>query len=425
MNRPLNLLIFVFVLLTSSIHAVEGNDTLKVTAIPRIIFARQSANNDTTTKVVQKKKQWYETFAIRGYAQARYNRLLETNNNLGCEQCDRSWGGSGGFFMRRIRLIIFGQVSKQVYVYIQPDFASSASSTSLHFGQIRDAYFDVGLDEDNEFRFRIGQSKVPFGFENMQSSQNRLALDRNDALNSAVSNERDLGVFFYWAPKKVRERFSMLVRDGLKGSGDYGVFGIGAYNGQTANKPELNKEFHVAMRLSYPFEIGTQIIEPAVQGYSGNFVMPKDQITTGVKTKSDLNYLDQRLAASIILYPKPFGIMAEYNIGMGPEYNKWTNAIEEKPLEGGYITFNYFLKIKDHILFPFYRTQYYAGGKKHERDARRYTVNDNEIGIEWQPGKNFEFVVMYTISSRRYEDGVLKANIQKGNLLRLQAQVNF
>ncbi len=99
--------------------------------------------------------------------------------------------------MRRMRIIFFGQIHKNVYFYVQPDFASSSSADRLHFGQLRYAYFDIGVDPDNEFRFRIGQSKVPFGFENLQSSQNRLALDRNDALNSAVSNERDIGVFFY------------------------------------------------------------------------------------------------------------------------------------------------------------------------------------------------------------------------------------
>ena len=379
----------------------------------------------SNTPVEEKKKQWFETFTIRGYAQARYNRLLETNENLGCEQCDRSWGGNGGFFFRRIRIIYFGQLSKQVYFYIQPDFASSASTTALHFAQIRDAYFDIGLDTKNEFRVRIGQSKVPFGFENMQSSQNRLPLDRNDALNSALSNERDIGAFFYWAPKIIRERFSMLVKDGYKGSGDYGVFAFGAYNGQTANRPELNKESHVVARLCYPFEIGSQIIETALQAYTGMVVIPKDQITAGVKTNLNQNYLDQRIAASFILYPRPFGIMAEYNIGYGPQYNKFTNAIEKKPLEGGYATLNYMIKIKKQVVFPFIRTQYYDGGKKHEKDARRYIVHENEIGVEWQPGKNFEFVAMYTISSRRYEDGALKNNFQTGNLLRSQAQVNF
>ena len=150
-------------------------------------------------------KKWFEKISIRGYAQIRYNRLLETNEDLGCEQCDKSWGKGGGIFMRRIRIIFYGQVSKNVYFYIQPDFASSATSDKLNFAQLRDAYFDIGVDKDNEFRFRIGQSKVPFGFENMQSSQNRIPLDRNDALNSALANERDLGVFFYWAPKEKRK----------------------------------------------------------------------------------------------------------------------------------------------------------------------------------------------------------------------------
>jgi hypothetical protein len=117
--------------------------------------------------------------------------------------------------------------------------------------------------------------------------------------------------------------------------------------------------------------------------------------------------------------------MTEYNIGIGPEYNPQTNAIEEQFLQGGYITLNYMLHIKNHILFPFIRLQYYDGGKKHERDARSYTVQENEIGVEWQPGKTFEFVAMYTLSSRRFEDGVKPVNQQYGNLLRLQAQINF
>jgi phosphate-selective porin len=153
---------------------------------------------------------WFQTLNLRGYAQVRYNRLLETNEKLKCEQCDRSWGENGGFFLRRLRLIFFGQVSKNVYFYIQPDFASSASATGSNFGQIRDAYFDVGFDRDNEFRVRIGQSKVPFGFENMQSSQNRLPLDRNDALNSAVSNERDVGVFFIGHLKRLESDLDIL-----------------------------------------------------------------------------------------------------------------------------------------------------------------------------------------------------------------------
>jgi phosphate-selective porin len=382
--------------------------------------------SSTEPKKDDQPKKWFDTFSIRGYVQARYNRLLESNQDLKCEQCDKSWGENGGFALRRVRIIFYGQISKRVYFYIQPDFASSTSSTGLNFGQLRDAYFDLGLDDANEFRIRLGQSKVPFGFENLQSSQNRLPLDRNDGLNSALSNERDLGGFFYWAPKAKKQLFSSLVRDGLKGSGDYGVFAIGAYNGQTANKPDLNDQLHVVARFSYPLEIGNQIIEPGIQGYTGKYVMAKEQISPGVKTTPDFSYTDQRAAISFILYPKPFGVQAEYNIGKGPEFNKATDSIEVKKLHGGYITLSYMLKSKkEQIFIPFTRFQYYDGGKKHELDARSYEVREFEVGIEWQPVKQFELVAMYTISSRRFEDFVKQDNLQKGNLLRLQAQINF
>lgn len=416
--------LFYFTALAIMNNVMKSQDTITLKSpVDSNAVIRTKANTEIPES--PKSKSWYESFQIRGYAQARYNRLFETNPDLKCEQCDRSWGDNGGFFLRRIRIILYGQVSKKVYFYIQPDFASSASSTGLHFGQLRDAYFDIGIDDDNEFRFRIGQSKVPYGFENMQSSQNRLALDRNDALNIAVSNERDLGVFFYWAPKKIRERFAMLVRDGYKGSGDYGVFGFGAYNGQTANKPELNNEPHIVTRLAYPFLIGNQIIEPAIQGYTGKWVMAADQLSKGVKTNKDLNYLDQRVAASMVVYPKPFGFQAEYTIGKGPEYNKKTDSIEVRNLSGGYAYINMKLHYKKQLFYPFVRAQMYNGGKKHERDARSYSVKELEIGLEWQPVKNFELVAMYTFSERRFEDFGKKDNFQKGQLLRLQAQMNF
>ena len=367
-------------------------------------------------------KPWYENFQIRGYLQVRYNRLLETNPDLECEQCDKSWGDDGAFFIRRARIIFSGQISKRVYFYIQPDFASSAGTTG-NIAQFRDAYFDLGLDKENQFRIRLGQSKVPYGFENMQSSQNRLPLDRNDALNSALTNERDIGAFFYWAPKKTRTLFTSLVKDGLKGSGDYGVFAFGAYNGQTANQTEKNDNLHVVTRLSYPFQIGNQIIEPGIQAYTGKFVLLST--SSGVKKAENSEYLDQRAAASFILYPKPFGIQAEYNIGRGPEFNKFSDSIELQGLKGGYITLSYMLKVKNQTLIPFVRGQYYEGGKKHELDARSYKVNEYEIGIEWQPHKTFELVAMYTFSNRRFEDFVKQDNFQQGRLLRLQAQINF
>lgn len=371
------------------------------------------------------KAKWYDNISIRGYMQVRYNRLLETNPSLKCEQCDRSWGENGGLFIRRMRIIIYGQIHERVYFYIQPDLASAPSTNAQNFAQIRDAYVDLGIDKKSEYRIRLGQSKIPFGFENLQSSQNRIPLDRNDALNSAISNERDVAAFFYWAPSKKRKLLSSLVSEGFKGSGDYGILGLGVFNGQTANRPELNNSLHKVARLTYPVEIGKQVIETSLQAYTGKYVIPTDQISAGTKVKFDKNYRDERIAGSFVLYPKPFGIQAEYNIGRGPEFNTASDSIELKKLSGGYATFSYMMKIKEQIIFPFIRMQTYSGGKKHELDARSYDVDEYEIGVEWQPIKNFELVTMYTYSKRRFEDLRNKNNLQKGSLLRLQAQLNF
>lgn len=367
-------------------------------------------------------KKWFEKVAIRGYMQVRYNRLLETNPDLKCEACDRSIGDNGGFFIRRMRIIFFGNLSERVYMYVQPDFASSASTTGLHFAQLRDAYFDVSLDKKKEFRVRIGQSKVPYGFENLQSSQNRLPLDRNDALNSSVPNERDLGVFFYWAPENKRHLFSQLVNKGLKGSGDYGVIGLGIFNGQTPNRPEANNTPHIVGRVSYPFEFkNKQIVELGVQGYTGEVVVTKSSSSV----KGDTKFIDRRVAGSIMWYPQPLGFMAEYNIGEGPEYDPTDNTIKTKDLKGGYAQLMYLRKIGKQTLIPFARYQYYNGGKKGETDARRYLVKEFEIGAEWQVYENFELTAHYTISDRTFEDALVRQNRQKGNLLRIQAQLNF
>ena len=310
-----------------------------------------------------------------------------------------------------------------MYIYIQPDFASSVSNSFQHSFQLRDAYFDLALDAKKEYRLRFGQSKVPYGFENMQSSQNRLALDCADGTNSPVANERDLGVFFFYAPAEIRERFKYLVSSGLKGSGDYGVFAFGAYNGQNANKAELNNEPHIVSRISYPFKLKSgQIIETGIQAYTGKFVIEK----TAIKNKAtDVQYIDRRVAASLIIYPQPFGFQAEYNVGEGPAFDPVTMKTEIKHLNGGYAQAMYRKKIGENHITPFVKYQYYNGGKKHEIDARRYIVKDVEIGAEWQLKDYFELTAIYTISDRTFEDAVLPINNQTGNLLRLQAQFNF
>ena len=385
-------------------------------------FARSTESDTLLLEKTESEKvqgPWYEKIQLRGYAQLRYNGLLETNPDLKCDQCDKSWGGDGGgFFFRRIRLVFSGQIHPQVYFYIQPDLASGGSNLA----QIRDAYFDLGLDKGNEFRVRIGQSKVPFGFENLQSSQNRIPLDRHDGMNSAVPNERETGAFFYYAPKEIRKRFSSLVSSGLKGSGDYGVFGIGVYNGQGPNALDKNKNLNLVSRLTYPFKMASgQIIEASLQGFTGKYIVSRNP-----KTSFDqVEFREVRYGPSLIIYPQPFGFQAEYNWGRGPEYDPESNDVKDAPLEGGYFLATYMIQKKSKVMIPFMRYHYFKGGKKFELDAMRHRVKEFEIGMEYQFNKNFELVGMYTISDRTFENSLDPDNRQKGSLVRLQAQINF
>jgi len=388
------------------------------------VFAQTTTTAPTPAPKPAAAKPWYESFRIRGYGQIRYNRLFETNDQFSCEQCDRSWGQNGGFFIRRARLIVQGQIHPQVFIYLQPDFASNAGTTG-HVAQLRDWFVDVGVDKKNEYRFRLGQSKVPFSYENMQSSSNRLPLDRADATNSANSNERDLGVFFMYTPTKVRARLADLATGTGKGSGDYGMLTIGAYNGQTANRPEVNDNLHVVARASYPFAVGKQLIEPGISAYTGKYTVTSDQRSTGVKGRSDWTYTDERVNATLAITPRPFGLLAECNVGRGPEYNPAKDSIETQSLRGGFVTASYRLDRGKQIFFPFVRYQVYDGGKKHESDARSHEVNDIELGVEWQASANFELVTEWYHGDRRFEDKSRPRNQQRGSLFRIQAQFNY
>ena len=382
----------------------------------------QKAINETLSN------KWYERILLRGYADFRYNRIAETNNKVKCTLCDGSIGDKQGFFMRRARLTFYGDVSDRVFIYIQPDYATSATATNnnqpqQNYLQIRDMYFDYHLTEDKEFRIRFGQSKVPFGFENLQSSGLRTAFDRSDAINSAAPNERDTGIFLMYAPTVIRQRFKDLANASLKGSGDYGMVTIGAYNGQSMNRPEKNNGLHRAARLTYPHKTASgQFMEASVQWYEGSY-NTSDQLL-------NKNFYDSRQAASFVYYPQPFGFQVEWNNGTGPQWDAGKNTIKGKNLQGGYALAQYMLNVGAQRLQPYLRYQQYKGGKKLANNAEFTNMTEWEGGVEWQPNPAFELTVAYAIDDRltQSSDDPTAAGYrshQKGNLLRLQAQFNY
>lgn len=363
---------------------------------------------------------------ISGYAQARYNGLFETNPDLEVPQMDRNWGADKGISFRRVRLKVEGWVHPRVYYYFQADFAGTPT--------LRDAYMDVYLSDQRKWWLRIGQSKIPFGYENMQSSSRRLPLDRSDAINSALPNERDLGVLLYYTPVKTRKVYDYINDNNLKHSGNYGAFALGIYNGQGINVPDKNDNFHGVVRASNAWQFSNnQILEVSLHAYKGLYVLKDyDDDMQTIGSQGDLvsvanrNFLDDRVGTTIMWYPQPIGFQFEYNYGRGPEYDPSANLINDgETVQGFYAMLIGNIHYKKMQIFPFSRYIYYRGGKKFELDARKYEVNDLEIGIEWQFNKYFELVTMYTIADRVYEDHLKPVNHQAGNLLRLQAQVNF
>lgn len=372
---------------------------------------------------------WYEKINLRGYTQVRYNRLpsFDENPDLINRQGDRSIGEGNGFLIRRARLILSGDIHDHVSIYLQPDFASWIGDQG-HVAILRDWYADLFLDKAKQFRFRVGQSKVPYGFENLQSSSNRLPLDRNDALNSAVKDERDLGVFFYWSPPVMRERFQHLVQSGLKGSGDYGIVGFGVYNGQTANVPAQVDNLHVVGRVSVPFQIGPQYIEIGGGGYYGKYrinLQNREDVTYTVPNGDPL-LLDARAFGTFVLYPQPLGFVAEYTVGVGPQQGRVNpTVIDSRRLHGGYAQL--MLKIDDPFgtiaLIPYVRGTYYNGGKKFMTNAPHYVVKEVELGVEWQIIKPLEIVLAYMIADRTSD--AYPYDEERGHVTRVQVQVNY
>lgn len=377
-------------------------------------------------------KSWYEKLSVRGYTQFRSTYMSDDDDVKWYHPADRSVAPDQSFLIRRGRVILSGDVSDHLYVYVQPEL-NAAPSDGDFSTQLRDLYSDIALDKEKSFRLRVGQSKVPFGFVNLQSSQNRLAMERPDAINSAVEGERDLGTYFFWAPPEIRERFATLVKDGLKGSGDYGVLAIGAFNGQGLNRSDSNDSPHVLARASYPFKFANgQYFEPGIQAYGGKFVPRTREITLSdgsdpYEPEYDKNGIeDKRMGFSAILYPQPVGFEAEWNFGRGPELSSDYSTIEEKSLQGGYILANMKIDTAGATFFPFVRWQYYDGGRKFGRNSPHVNLDEWDFGLEYSPWKDVELTAMYTYSNSRtnsndfpYED------LRDESRLGMQVQVNY
>lgn len=396
------------------------------------------------TSAAEQGASWADRISLRGYLQLRHSTLLGGDEGINLWS-DRSVGDASSLgdadknlLLRRARLVIQGDAGERLSFYIQPDFASSVSGSG-NIAQLRDAYGDIYLGSDRVHRLRVGQSKVPYGFENLQSSSNRLALDRNDALNSGVRDERDLGVFYYYTPAWVQEHFRAINDAGLKHTGNYGMFGFGFYNGQGANRGDRNNNQHMVARLSVPGRLASgQFFEVGIQAYSGKYVpatgvyrgADDQSYTPVVAAQHSAGFDDRRIGVSAIWYPQPFGLQAEWNWGDTPTLDLANNRITDGELDGGYVQAMLKLDTVWGSILPFLKWQYYDGANKAETNAPANKVNDIELGVEWQIARELELTAVWHHMKRH--------NLVTGNragrpdyapfetdVLRLQLQLNY
>ena len=408
-------------------------------AAPVAIASAPSAPLPATSSAApQRAKAWYERIQVRGYTQLRFNSILSGDATAPADRSrlrsvsDSGLNDAGNFSLRRVRLVLQGDVTDRISFYLQPDFATAVANQSVgerreSFGQLRDAYVDVALDRTRRFKLRFGQSKVPYGWENLQSSSNRLPLDRSDAINSAVPGERDLGVIAFYTPARVQRIWDDLGRKGQKLFGNYGAFSLGAFNGQGIARSEQNKALMLTAMGTWPFRLDGlgsafegQVLELGAS-VMRNKVQP-DIRTGGV---SPAAFDDNRVGLHAVLYPQPFGFQAEWNWGRGPEFDVASQTIRARKLDGGYVQTMY--RVDESPIGPFMpyaRWQRYRGGYKAAINAPRLETDEVELGVEWQPLKAIELTLAYA-RMKRNEADERRLGRAEGSVIRSQLQWNY
>lgn len=435
-----------------TVSAAERNPALDLLVKKGIITAEERAQaleQAAVSKLAAGPREipWYEKLSIDGYTQVRHTEQLNDEAYLtGGLPADRSVDPNQNLVVRRARFKISGDFGR-LYLYYQTDAAASVDSgSSRNFGlQTRDIYADIAIDEAKEHRVRVGVSKVPYGWVNLQSSQNRLQMERPEALNSAVEGERDQGIYYMYANTEDRALFKSLVKDGFKGSGDYGVFTAGFYSGAGLNRADNNGEVHSLIRYSKPWVAASgQMYEAGIAAYAGRFKVGTAATTvTGLggvsqatlegninaNDRRDLSdgFVDRRAAATFIMYPQPWGIEAEWTTGQGPQLNDARTAITTQHLNGGYVMINYRHKYGEQSEFlPYVRWNYFDGARKFATNAPKMVVNELDLGFEWQWRKEVELQLQYTLSDERSNTSTTRPEVIAGSRrVALQLQFNY
>jgi len=315
-----------------------------------------------------KKKQWYDTIKLGGYVQARglyYPDAEEKEVDLASVSLKKD----SEFLVRRARIKLSAKPASGVEVVIQPDFGEGDVT-------IKDAYVDKKFGNENTSMIRVGQHKVPFGFEGPQSSSSRLPLERNWVARRTISGERDTGIAYYYTDPEDAKLFG-LAKDEHFGTGDFGNIAVAFFNGQgIEDGAELNSDKHIVLRGCKPMlikgfgsdsEEPTQYLEFGASYYAGDYVSKG----LGKEVSEDLIGIHGYLA------PQPFGLQAEY----------FTGETEGADIDGFYVMALYRPEDGNGTFYARYDE---LDGRRKGRGAKDYTRDRWTVGYahELEDGKN-------------------------------------
>ncbi len=229
---------------------------------------------------------------------------------------------------------------------------------------------------------------------------------------------------------------------GLKGSGNFGIFGLGIYNGQGGSQFEMNMNLHTVARFTWPVQLdwsNGQVIEASIQGYRGDYVVRGAQIRalgsgpalTPAGTGGNSGILDQRIAGTFVFYPQPIGFQAEWETGEGPGLNDQQTAVVARNLFGGYAMAMYMHQTANYGIFtPYCRYQQYRGGYRSVANAPYGNQRQVDLGVEWQIRREMELSVEYSLVNTpnftaSSAAGTTSYREFEGSILRTQFQINY
>lgn len=240
---------------------------------------------------------------ITGYAQVRYEAFQGAENGLTAS--GRS-GQPDTFSIRRGRVKFAFKANDWSEYVLQPDFSRSGLS-------LKDVYIDVNEQWTKTHKLRVGQFKVPYGYEIEESSSEREVPERTRWERSLFPNERDRGIALHGNLKPVR--YSLAVLNGT-GSSD-----------NDSNFKGVDNNFAKQYIARAGYNVGKKL-SIGVSGSHNIKLIPAVAAAQGVPGHDDKQYTE-RLAGIYFTLKQEIPALGE--LAVKGEYNRgWTGIFADK-----------------------------------------------------------------------------------------------